>query len=459
MEKEPTDIATVDNSEVRGMANLPIDDHEHVVDIEDEEVQKEIAEAKRIFYEFSQEHRDKFDLSDEASILATLEAAKERGIFQAAERIRNLIYNKNISIYGVSYLSNVCNQNCKFCPQGVRNYEVYQIEQHLNSNPSLSQEERKKLQDKVVAYRKTLKTMTLDEAREDFRALTEIGHQEICVLSGEDVANDPVDYIQAALETPGIKEIILNLAAYSERQMRMIRENLQIPKGVRLQYRVFQETYDPDAYFYFVEHAPIQWSGGKHDMYFRFHSQDYAISAGIDEVGIGVLFGLTKYPLSEIEGLYMQASYLTTVVGKEPKRCCLPLGNEPDYVHVDIPYMVSRIPKASEITELIYALARLAMPTVSIVSSERDGPEMLKILDKYANHTTLFVHPGPGRNIESFKELKTGGKIDSTVVEQAATVARQPREAILDWLERGYHVLGFNWEKYLSAEELRKYAG
>lgn len=464
MEQEPIDTGQSEQTEAREMESvLFIDEHEHVVDVDDEKIQKEIVEARNLFHEFWREYVDKFDLSNEASIDSTLEAAKEKGIFEAAEKIRNLIYDKNISIYGVSYLSNVCNQNCGFCPQGVCNLEVFLTQQEIDNNPNMSPKEKAEKQAKIDAYKAKLKTLSIDEAKQDFAALAEIGHQEICVLSGEDITAQPdkvIDYIQLALDTPGIKEVILNLGSYSAKIFKMIKENLVIPEGKKLQHRVFQETYDPYEYDRFVKYAPKESTVDQPSKRYwieRHMSQAQALRAGFGEVGIGALFGLTKNPLKEIKGLQDHAISIKKLHGKEPKRCCLPLGNEPEYTHVDIPYMIPTRPKAAEIAELIYALARLALPTVSIVSSERDEPELLKKLDKYANHTTLFVHPGPGRNTESLKELNTVEKTKSSVVEQAKTTARQPRQAILDWLGRGYHILDFDWQKYLTPDEMEQY--
>lgn len=441
-------------SQIEQESQEPIDDHEHVVDIERPDIKGKIEASKKLFREFLRDYGEKFDLPSEEGINETLEAAHERGIFEEAQRIRELIYDKNISIYGVSYLSNVCNQNCGFCPMGVCNKAVYDLRLRL-MNEDLSPEERADFQRQIEEYEASLKTMSPEEAKADYAALAEIGHREICVLSGEKISADigkVIDYVQLAVDTPGVKEVILNLGVYNYEVFKMIRQNLNVPAGVRLQHRVFQETYDWDEYGRFTKDAPesrdVRALTKKYPIE-RHMSQGEALRAGFDEVGIGALFGLTKYPIKEIEGLQSHTGSIQRIHGKEPKRCCLPLGNEPEYVKVDIPYMIPGVAKATEITELIYALARLAMPTVSIVSSERDGPEILKILDKYANHTTLFVHPGPGRNIESLEEFKRGEKVESRVVEQAATVARDPKKTIQDWLNKGYHILDFNWQKYV----------
>ncbi|MBM4177220.1 hypothetical protein FJ208_00240, partial [Candidatus Gribaldobacteria bacterium] len=257
-----------------------------------------------------------------------------------------------------------------------------------------------------------------------------------------------IKYTQIALDKPGVKEIILNMVAYSKNAFRYVKDGLQIPKEVKIQHRVFQETYDEKEYGYYHRNSP---RGGKKDFERRYNSQIAALDAGFDEVGIGALFGLSKNPLKEIKALQEHAKVIKERGGKEPKRCCLPLANSPQGSDLEIKYKIPGMKNQEKITELIYALARLAMPTISIVSSERDDPKTLEELDKYANHTTLFVHPYPGGNIDGLKELKQnqnqfieGGK----PISQAKTFSRTPEQALKSWRERGYSVIGFDVRKY-----------
>lgn len=461
MEKEPTEIQPAQNlTEKEVLPMQPMDDHEHVVDIENPEIKKAIEASERTFLEFIRKYGYEFDLSKEESVDRVLEAAKEEGIFQQAQSMRELIYDKNLSIYGVCYISNVCNQNCTFCPMGIVNAEVEAKRDQLRIG-DVSEKEKARLQSEIADYESKLQTMTPKEAEQDMTALTSIGHKEICVLSGEKIAHDPslvAQYLQIAANRPGVREVIMNMGSYNERVFKWIKDEVKAPPGVKLQHRVFQETYY-DMYGHFMRKAPrdergAAMPGSKLDWQLRRDSQINALKAGFDEVGIGALFGLLSHPLLEIKALREHAKEIKEQGGKEPKRCCLPLGNEPEYTKVEIPYAIARQKRAMEITELIYALSRLAMPTVSIVSSERDGPEMLRILDQYANHTTLFVHPGPRQNIESLKELEGASKKEGEVIEQAKVTSRNPKEQINYWLENGYHVLGFDWQKYLNPEEL-----
>jgi 2-iminoacetate synthase ThiH len=434
------------------------DEHEHIVDINHPEIRRAVERCESVFWGIIDKYGYDFDLSKSEKIDPIIQELQKAGILDLSAKVRELIYDHNISIYGVSYLSNFCNQNCSFCPIGVANLEIYQLGLALQQGkiPDDQVEDTKR---KIASYKAGLRTLTTDEARQDFEALRGVGHTEICILAGEEIGADIVritDYINVAAQVPGIKEIILNMGNYPERVFRLIRQQSILPPGVRLQHRVFQETY-LDRYMQFMKNAPKDRSAlgmgdGKVNFFERYDSQAAALQAGFDEVGIGALFGLSSHPLLEVKGLYNHNRRIKESSGKEAKRCALPIGNEPDYVNVEIPHKITGLENQAEITETIYALARLAMPTVSIVSSERDGEDMLRTLDRYANHTTLFVHPGPGRNVSSLNELSAGEGTQTDVIEQAKVTSRFPRQAILDWHKRGYHVLGFDWQKYVPEE-------
>jgi len=105
-----------DQTSVEAESNQPVDDQEHIVDVERPDIAVRIEKAKSLFGEFFAKYGEKMDLSDPASIQEVIKGAEEMEVFSQAEEIRNLIYDKNVSIYGVCYFSNRCNQNCKFCP-------------------------------------------------------------------------------------------------------------------------------------------------------------------------------------------------------------------------------------------------------------------------------------------------------------------------------------------------------
>jgi len=236
LETEPTNIESreqthdIDYLIEHKVGLLPEpDEHEHMVDVENPDIKAKIEAAKGLFADFLRDYGEKFDLSDEASIDEVLTAAEQKGIYDQAKKIRELIYDKNISIYGVNYLSNVCNSKCTYCPMGVMSEEKFKLEEILAENPMLTAEERREMEEKIASFNAMLKTMSHEEARQDFDALAEIGHKEICVLSGEAITariTDLIDYVQLALDTPGIKEVILNMGAFDEKRFKIIKDQL-----------------------------------------------------------------------------------------------------------------------------------------------------------------------------------------------------------------------------------------
>jgi len=108
--------------------SMILDDHEHVVDLEAPEIKIAIREAKRDFNTFYKRHEYRFDLENPEFVEQVLEEAEKDGIFEKARKIRELIFGKNISLYGVCYLSNKCDQNCKYCPMGQAGYSVWEKE-------------------------------------------------------------------------------------------------------------------------------------------------------------------------------------------------------------------------------------------------------------------------------------------------------------------------------------------
>ena len=208
-----------------------------------------------------------------------------------------------------------------------------------------------------------------------------------------------------------------------------------------LQFRVFQETYNKDIY------SQMHPKGPKADYNFRIQSQARALKAGFDNVGLGVLLGLNKLPLEESESLRIHAENIKKDFGKYPIRICLPSANELANLGVSIPFILKKgkysygklIKKESyeKFNELVYALTRLAMPQINIVSSERDTPAMLEILDKYATCTTLNVHPGVGENAKVFQKIE--GKCKKIHFEQTTTFPRNPESVIRRMKKCGYN--------------------
>lgn len=397
-------------------------------------MKQKIEDAQNLFQQFAEENLKNLDLSDEKSIYDVYDKAKKAGIFDKAEEIRELIFGKDIHFYGVSYLWDACVNHCQYCPGSVINRA-----KAIKEGKEFPQRE-----------------LTVEQAVDDTKAVMQDGHTHICYLTGstpsiEKYPDKIINYLTSVIEKTkdeGLEEIILNIEPLTEEGFRKIAEavkkvNLALGTNVSLQFRVFQETYDRDTY------KKMHPQGPKSNYDFRIESQARALKAGFDNVGLGALFGLHRYPIEEIEALKKHAEKIEQEFGKPPIRICLPSANELKNIGVKIPYFITKglyttkgelhVPRAyEEFNEIIYALARLAMPKINIVSSERDDKGMLENLDKYATCTTLNVHPGVGDNAEIFpKEKKSKG--EDVHFEQTTTFPRNPKITLEKMKKRGYN--------------------
>ncbi len=392
---------------------------EYHVDLEDPKIKASLEKAQKLYSEFVKNNTYKLNISDESSVHDVYQKAIEAGIFDNAKSIRELIFGKDIHFYGVSYLWDTkCANDCIYCPASRTN-----IRKTIEEGKTISSRE-----------------LTIDQAVRDTKAVMKDGHTHICYLttSTPSIKKYPdkiIPYLREIIEKTkedGLKEIILNIEPLTEEGFRKIVEAVKKPNekfgtNVSLQFRVFQETYNRETY------KKMHPRGPKSDYDFRMSAQTRALKAGFDNIGLGALFGLHKYPLEEIENLKKHAESLERESGKIPARICLPSGNELENIGVTIPHFLTKeiddYKKGTyeEFNELIYALARLAMPTINIVSSERDRPAMLETLNQYATCSTLNVHPGVGDNAKIFQEEDQS---EETHFEQASVFPRDPKKTL-----------------------------
>lgn len=395
--------------------------NEYKVDIRSKNVHKEIVESRHLYETFATKFVQLVDLEKPSTINLVFEKAIQSGIFKRANYIRNLIFGNDIHFYGVVYLWDACQNYCSYCPGSIPN--------------------RKKLIKQGINY--PLRELTVKQAVLETQSVMKAGHTHICFLCGSapgitKLPNKIIPYLKA-IDKLGLKEIILNIEPLKDEGFKIIRDSV---KNTPLQYRIFQETYNKKSY---LELHP---KGEKSNYQFRIESQERAMKVGFNNFGLGVLFGLHRYPIEEINDLIIHSENMNKTLNLAPARICLPSANELKNIGVDIPYFIKRgsynkfrsellvADHYEKLTELIYALTKLAMPTTNIVSSERDCPAMLKILDKYASCTTLNVQSGVGENAKIFNKLE-----DKSVVhfEQTTDFPREPISTKLDMLQRGYN--------------------
>lgn len=376
-----------------------------------------IANSMAAYQNFATQYRHILDLNNVKSIEKTYAAAKEASIFELAASTRKAFFGNDVHFYGVTYLWDMCMESCLYCPAALEN--------------------RRKSKYKPLA-------LSVSEAVKDVQYVMKDGHRHICVLTGEDPLRYPpkvlAEYIHA-FDQLGLKEIILNVEPPVDwHDFKLWRD---AASQTALQFRVFQETYHREKY---AQIHPKTKYGRKYNFDNRYHSQERALHCGFDNVGLGVLFGNHHFPIEEIDSLQVHAMEIKNKTGKQPARVCLPSAKYLEAIQVNIPFALSSIAPAQvdrkksaywKFSEIIYALARLAMPTINIVSSERDEAELLAVLDNYATCTTLNVHPGVGDNIR-YHEKQTYNQIH---FEQAPSFSRNPKATVAAFSSRGYRPL------------------
>ena len=220
----------------------------------------------------------------EASVLLACEMPdKIQQIYTLAEQLKKDFYGNRIVMFAPLYLSNYCINGCVYCPYHAKNKHIA----------------RKKL--------------TQEEIVKEVMALQDMGHKRLALEAGEDPVNNPIEYILECIKTiysiqhknGAIRRVNVNIAATTVEEYRMLKE-----AGIGT-YILFQETYHKESY------EQLHPTGPKHNYAYHTEAMDRAMEGGIDDVGLGVLFGLERYAY-EFAGLLMHAEHLEAVHGVGP---------------------------------------------------------------------------------------------------------------------------------------------
>ena len=226
----------------------------------------------------------------EASVLLACELPEENEkIFALAEQIKKDFYGNRIVLFAPLYLSNYCINGCVYCPYHGQNKHI----------------PRKKL--------------TQEEVRREVIALQDMGHKRLAIEAGEDPINNPIEYILECINTiysikhknGAIRRVNVNIAATTVENYTKLKD-----AGIGT-YILFQETYNKENY------EKLHPTGPKHDYAWHTEAMDRAMEGGIDDVGLGVLFGLEQYRY-EFCGLLMHAEHLEAVHGVGPHTISVP---------------------------------------------------------------------------------------------------------------------------------------
>ena len=271
----------------------------------------------------------------EASVLLACELPdRVEALYRLANRIKHEFYGNRIVMFAPLYLSNYCVNSCVYCPYHARNKHII----------------RKKL--------------TQEEVAREVIALQDMGHKRLALEAGEHPAMNPISYILDCIRTiygirhrnGAIRRVNVNIAATTVEEYRMLRE-----AGIGT-YILFQETYHKQSY------EKLHPAGPKHDYAWHTEAMDRAMQGGIDDVGLGVLFGLEGYRY-EFAALLMHAEHLEAVHGVGPHTISVPRIKKADDIDPDV--FDNGID--DETFARICACIRVAVPYTGMIISTRES--------------------------------------------------------------------------------------
>lgn len=312
--------------------------------IDDEEILKTIEYAKEnknnreLIDSLIERAKDCKGLSHrEALVLLECELEDEnKKMFELAKQIKQKLYGNRIVMFAPLYLSNYCVNGCVYCPYHHKNKHIC----------------RKKL--------------TQEEIVKEVNALQDMGHKRLALETGEDPINNPIEYVLESIKTiysikhknGAIRRVNVNIAATTVENYRKLKE-----AGIGT-YILFQETYNKKSY------EELHPTGPKHDYAYHTEAMDRAMEGGIDDVGLGVLFGLNMYKYDFV-GLLMHAEHLEAVHGVGPHTISVPRIRSADDINPDdFSNAIS-----DEIFKKIVAVLRIAVPYTGMIVSTRESQE------------------------------------------------------------------------------------
>ena len=257
-------------------------------------------------------------------------------IFKLAREIKQEFYGNRIVMFAPLYLSNYCINGCEYCPYHAKNKNI----------------KRKKL--------------TQEEIRQEVIARQDMGHKRLALEAGEDPKNNPIEYILESIKTiysihhknGDIRRVNVNIAATTVEEYKMLKD-----AGIGT-YILFQETYNKESY------EKLHPTGPKSDYAYHTEAMDRAMEGGIDDVGLGVLFGLNNYRY-DFTGIIMHAEHLEAYKGVGPHTISVPRLRHADDIDPDA--FDNGI--TDDLFQKIVACIRIAVPYTGMIISTRESKE------------------------------------------------------------------------------------
>lgn len=331
-----------------------------------------------------------------ATLLLAEDGEIRRQTAQLANEIKHRFYGKRVVLFAPLYLSNYCVNGCTYCPY---HYENKTIPRHK---------------------------LTQDEIRNEVIALQDMGHKRLALETGEHPLFNTMEYLLESINTiysikhknGAIRRVNVNIAATTVENYRKLKE-----AGIGT-YILFQETYHKGNY------EELHPKGPKSDYYYHTEAMDRAMEGGIDDVGIGVLFGLNTY-LYDFIGLMMHAEHLEARFGVGPHTISVPRICPADDIEVtDFP---NAIP--DDIFLHIIAVTRIAVPYTGIIVSTREKESV----------RSQALHVGVSQ-VSGGSKTTVGGYASSTDAKDSAQFEVSDQRSLDDvvaWLLEQGHVPSF----------------
>ncbi len=330
----------------------------------------------------------------EAAVLLECDLEDEvEKMYKLAREIKQKIYGNRIVMFAPLYLSNYCINGCTYCPYHGKNKHIA----------------RKKL--------------TQEEIKQEVIALQDMGHKRLALEAGEDPVRNPIEYILESIKTiysikhknGAIRRVNVNIAATTVENYRKLKE---AEIGT---YILFQETYHKKSY------EELHPTGPKSDYAYHTEAMDRAMEGGIDDVGLGVLFGLNMYRYDFV-GILMHAEHLEAAMGVGPHTISVPRICPAD--DIDPKNFSNAVP--DDIFEKIVALIRIAVPYTGMIVSTRESKKMReRVLQLGISQISGGSRTSVGGYVEPEPEEENSAQFDIS--------DRRTLGEVVDWLmEIGY---------------------
>ena len=330
----------------------------------------------------------------EASVLLACDIEdKNNEIFELAKKIKQDYYGNRIVLFAPLYLSNYCVNGCVYCPYHAKNKHI----------------PRKKLSQEDISR--------------EVMALQDMGHKRLAIEAGEDPVNNPIEYILDSIKTiysikhknGSIRRVNVNIAATTVENYKKLHD-----AGIGT-YILFQETYNKESY------ETLHPTGPKHNYKYHTEAMDRAMEAGIDDVGLGVLFGLESYRY-EFAGILMHAEHLEAAFGVGPHTISVPRIRKADDIDPDV--FDNGID--DDIFSKIVACIRIAVPYTGMIVSTRESAECRKrLLELGISQVSGGSKTSVGGYFQPMPEKEDSAQFDVS--------DRRPLDEVIKWLmELGY---------------------